>query len=87
MPAGTSSASASSSSASKTSTPRSRITCDEGGVLDLGLANPDDVVEEQLLGVRRGEPTVLETGPVDDHLAQVPDLGVDREPHLRLPPR
>ena len=33
-------------------------------VLPLGLGHPQHVVEEQVLGIRRGEPRMLETGSV-----------------------
>ncbi len=57
----------------------------EGVVLALGLGHPQHVVEEQVLGVRRREAGVLETGAVDEHLAQGADLRVDAECHVSAP--
>jgi hypothetical protein len=34
-------------------------------MLGLGPGHPQHVVEQQFLGVRRGQPAVLETGPVN----------------------
>jgi hypothetical protein len=56
---------------------------DEGVVLLLRAFDPDDVVEEQLLGVRRRQPRVLTARPVDEYLVQLPDLGIDAEPRRR----
>jgi hypothetical protein len=54
----------------------------EGVVLRLRLRHPEHIVEEQVLGVRRGEPRVLESRPVDHDLSQLPDLRVHSERHL-----
>ena len=50
-------------------------------VLGLGAADPQHVVEQQLLGVRRRQRRVLEARPVDHDLAQLADLGMDAERH------
>ena len=42
---------------------------------------PQHVVEEQVGGVRRGQPAQLEARPVDDDLPQAADLGVDVQGH------
>ena len=53
-------------------------------------ANPDHVVEEQLVAVRRRQPLVREVGPVHHHRAELPDLrmcperGVRRGAHLSI---
>ena len=52
---------------------------DELVVLVLGPLDPQDVVEQQLVVVRRREPLQAEVGAMDHHLAQPPDLGVDAE--------
>jgi hypothetical protein len=55
-------------------------------VLLLGALHPDHVVEQEIAGVGRGEPRVLEARPVHEHLVELPDLGVDvegRRPGLR----
>ena len=75
------SASASNGSAWKTSTPRSRITSHERVVLRLGLGYPEHVVEQQFLGVRRGQTGVLESGPVHHDLAQSAHLRVHSKWH------
>ena len=49
---------------------------DEGVELLAGAAHPDDVVEEQLVAVRRREPFVREVGPVHHHRLELADLGV-----------
>jgi len=46
-------------------------------------AHPDDVVEQQLVAVRRREPLVRQVGPVDDDAVQGPDLGGDAEGGVR----
>ena len=46
----------------------------EGVVLRLRLADPQHVVEEELLGVRRREPHVLEPRAVHHDLAELADL-------------
>ena len=51
----------------------------EGGVLDLRLAHPDHVVEQQFPGVIRRQAPMLEPGAVDDDLSQPPDFGIDTE--------
>ena len=53
------------SSASNTSTPAVAHHLGEHVVLGLGSGHPQHVVEQQLLGVRRGQPAALQTGPVD----------------------
>ncbi len=52
---------------------------DEVEVVALGLADPDDVVEEQLVGVVRSEPQVCQAGRADHHLAQLAGFGVHAE--------
>ena len=54
---------------------------DERVVFLLGPLDPDHVVKQQLLGVRRRQPRVLEAGPVHDHLAQRSDLRLDAKGH------
>jgi hypothetical protein len=53
----------------------------EGVVLLPRPLGPHDVVEEQVVDVLRGEPGELQAGSVQDHLAELPDLGVDVERH------
>ena len=76
LTSGLTSASASSVSASNTSTPRSRITSQNMSCSALALAHPQHVVEQQLLGVRRGQPGVLQARPVDHDLAEPADFGI-----------
>ena len=71
---GLTNASARRCSASNTSTLRSRITSTERIMFRLGLAHPQHVVEEQLLGVGRCEPAVFEPRAVHHHLAKLSDL-------------
>ena len=52
---------------------------DELVVLPLGALDPQDVVEQQLVVVGRGQPLEAEVRPVDDDLAQLADLGMDAE--------
>src|SRR6185312_12166025 len=54
-------------------------------VLLPGPSGPQHVVEQQLADVPRGQPGQLEPGPVHDHLAERPDLGLDAEAHRGLP--
>ena len=49
---------------------------DEGVVLLARAPHPDDVVEEQLVAVRRRQALVRQVGPVDHHRPERPDLGV-----------
>ena len=53
-------------------------------MLGLRLSDPEQIVEEQLGGVVRGEPLQFQVGPVQDHLAQAPDFGVDTEHGLPI---
>ena len=53
----------------------------EGVVLLLRLAHPEHVVEQQLLGIGRREPFVLEAGSVDHDPAQRADFGMNAECH------
>ena len=62
-----------------TSTPRSRQHVGERVVLLAGPLHPQHVVEQQVGAVRRGQALELEVGPVQHHLPQPPDLGVDVE--------
>jgi len=48
----------------------------------LGSADPQDVVEEQLLGVRRGQPRVFQARPVNHHSAQPTDFRVHSQRHF-----
>jgi hypothetical protein len=52
---------------------------DERVVLLPRAADPDDVVEEQLVAVRRRQALVREVRPVHDHRPQRPDLGAHAE--------
>jgi hypothetical protein len=52
---------------------------DEGGVIAFGVLDPQHVVEEQFVGVRRGEPVVGEAGGGHEHPSQLPDLRVHAE--------
>ena len=56
---------------------------DEGVVLLLRAADPDDVVEEKVVAVGRREPLVGEVGPVHQHRPQLPDFGVGAQGSLR----
>ncbi len=49
----------------------------EAVVLLLGPLDPQQVVEQQPVLVLRGQARHLDAGPVDDHLPQRADLGVD----------
>jgi hypothetical protein len=49
-------------------------------VLGLGLLDPEQLVEQQLVDVGRGEPAQLQVGAVQQHPAQAADLGGDLEP-------
>ena len=80
LASGLTSAPASSSSASNTSTPRSRITSQNVSCSALAR-DPQHVVEQQLLGVRRRQAGVLQPRPVDHDLAQPADLGMHSERH------
>ena len=53
----------------------------EGVVLLLRPVDPDDVVEEQVLGVGWGEAAMLQARAVDHDLAQATDLRVHSECH------
>ena len=58
----------------------------EGVVLDLGALHPGDAVEEQAIGVARGQALELGAGAVQDDRAQRADLGVHvRRIHGRRP--
>ena len=52
---------------------------DEGVVLLLRALDPDHVVEQQLLGVRRRQPGVLAARPVHEHLVELAHFGSDAE--------
>jgi hypothetical protein len=52
---------------------------DERVELLAGPADPDDVVEQKLLGVARRQPLVREVGPVHHHRVQLPHLRVGPE--------
>ena len=71
--------SASRSCSRKTSTPRSRILGHELVVLVLRPLDPEHVVEEQVVMVRRRQPLEAELRAVDHHLAERAYLGVDTE--------
>jgi hypothetical protein len=53
-------------------------------VLGLGLLDPHDLVEQQLVDVGRGEALQFQVGAVQQHRAEVPDLGRHVEAHARL---
>src|SRR5450432_3272999 len=55
---------------------------DERVVLGSGPVGPHDVVEEQVVDVVRREPGQLQTGPVNDHLAELTNLRVNVEGHV-----
>jgi hypothetical protein len=55
----------------------------EGVVLLVRPSHPEDIVEAQLVLVRRCEPPQLEIGPVQQDPSQRPDLRVDEEPRRR----
>ena len=84
LASGWASASASSCSARKTSTPRSRIDLDEHVVLGLGPGHPDHVIEQEVLGVRRGQAGVLQARPVDHDPAQPAYFGIRPQRHNAL---
>ena len=50
---------------------------DEVGVVALRVLDPQDVVEQEVVGVRGGQPPVRQTRCADQDLAQLPDLRVD----------
>ncbi|CPU64400.1 Uncharacterised protein [Mycobacteroides abscessus] len=50
---------------------------DEVEVVALGGLHPHDVVEEEVVGVRRGQPLVRQPRCADEDLAQAPHLRVD----------
>ena len=52
---------------------------DELVVLPLRALDPQDVIEQQLVVVGRGQPPEAEVRPVDDDLAQLADFRVDAE--------
>lgn len=56
-----------------------RQLADEVGVVALGILHPHDVVEEQVVGVGRGEPAMCQTRRADQYLAQPADFGMDAE--------
>ena len=58
---------------------------DELVVLELGALHPEHVVEEQIVVVRRRQPLEAQLGPMDHHLAQLPDLGVHTERFHQAP--
>jgi hypothetical protein len=51
-------------------------------VLPLGLGHPEHVVEEELLGVGRGEAGVFEPWAVHHDLVQAAHFGMDTECHV-----
>ena len=51
-------------------------------VFRFGLADPQDVIEQQFLGVRRGQTGVLQARPVHHDLAQLAHLRVHSERHV-----
>jgi hypothetical protein len=55
----------------------------EGVVLLVRPSYPEDIVEAQLVLVRRCAPPQLEIGPVQQDPSQRPDLRVDEEPRRR----
>ena len=48
-------------------------------VLPLGALDPEDIVEEELVVVGRGQPAKAEVGSMDDDPPQLPDFRVDAE--------
>jgi hypothetical protein len=54
---------------------------DEGVMLCAGPVGPHDIVEEQVIDVVRCQPGQLQTRSMHDHLAELPDFGVDVERH------
>ena len=56
----------------------------ESIVFLLGALDPDHIVEQQFLRVRRRKPRVLKAGTMHYDLAQRPDLGVDAERQCTL---
>ena len=46
-------------------------------MLLAGAAHPQHVVEQQFVVVAGRQPRQLEVGPVNHHLAQLADLGMD----------
>ena len=55
---------------------------DEVSVVPLGVLHPHHVVEQQVLGIGRGQPTVRQPGRADQNLAQGTDLRVHTVAHL-----
>ena len=46
-------------------------------VLPLGALDPQDIVEQQVVVVGRGQAFEAEIRPVNDHLAELADFGVN----------
>ena len=59
--------------------PRGRQHLGEGLVLEPGPLGPHDLVEQHVGDVGRGEAGQLQVGAVQQHLAELADLGVDPE--------
>ena len=53
-------------------------------VLPLGALDPQDVVEQQVVVVGRGQALEAEIRPVHDHLAELADFGVERQSVLAM---
>ena len=70
---------------STTSTPRSRIFCHEVEVVALGVVDPQDVVEQQVVAVGRRQALMRAARRADHDLAQLADLRVDAELGLLVP--
>ena len=49
----------------------------EGQMLDAGLLDPDDVVEEQFVAIRRGEPGKRCARSMDQNAPKLADLGMN----------
>ena len=55
-------------------------------VLPLSALDPQHIVEQQVVVIRRGQPLEAELRPVHNHLAQLADFGVNTELfHLNHP--
>ena len=50
-------------------------------VFFLGLLRPHHIVEQQVADVLRGQPGQLKSGPVHDHLPELPDLRLHGQAH------
>ena len=81
LASGLASASASSFSASNTSHAAVAHHLAEHVMLGLGPRHPQHVVEQQFLGVGRGQPGVFQARPVHHDLAQPADFGMHPERH------